>query len=100
MFDVEKVKLTPAQLELADVVYSIQGLIRAELEDEDPGEIDWDDIITIALQFPSIVPKINRLIAMIGQTDGALELGTLFAGAGAGTLNHIIADLAESKPEE
>lgn len=94
MFDPEKAKLTTDQLELADVVYSIQAIIRAELEDEDPGAIDWDDIITIALQFPIIVPKINRLIAIIGLSGGALELGTLFAGAGAATMNHIVSELA------
>lgn len=86
-FDTTKAQLTPAQLEVAETADMIYELIRGELEDEDPGEIDWDDLATIALSSPMLIPRIQALITAIGQSGGGLNIGILLTGAGAAFLN-------------
>lgn len=99
-FDPNKAQLTQAQLDVAETADLIYELVQEQLNDEDPGEIDWDDIATIALSSPQLIPRIQGLIAAIGQSGGGVHIAALLAGAGAAFLNDNVDELAEPPQPE
>ncbi|KKL92701.1 hypothetical protein LCGC14_1882070 [marine sediment metagenome] len=91
-FDPNKAQLTPDQLALAQAGYEIQKAVKAQMADtdEDPGEIDFDDILQIVLQ--TAPAHVTTILRVIGTADGVEGYAGLLLGAGAGALNHIKAD--------
>ncbi len=93
-FDRNKAQVTETQMVVAEAADLIYELVKAQLEDEDPGEIDWDDILEIALGSTMLLPRIQQLIQAIGSSGGGIKLGVLLAGAGAAFLNDNIDEVA------
>jgi hypothetical protein len=57
-YDQSKTDLDAREHELAAAAYEVVEAILAELEDEDPDKIDFDDILTILTKMPGPVMKL------------------------------------------
>lgn len=89
----ENAQLTPEQVRFARAAYEIREAVLAQLDDEDPGVIDADDIFEIVVQ--EVPEHAAAVFQAIAAQQGAEDFARLFAGAGAGTLNAIEADRRE-----
>lgn len=81
MYDPSKVDWTGEEHELAAHAVAVVEAVRAELHDEDPGEIDFDDIITILPKVAGhVMALVRAFLGVEGASSAALKavsLGTM-----------------------
>ncbi len=59
-------------IEIIGLVRHIVGDIQGELNDEDPGKIDWDDLITLIVE-KDIGDDVVRLIGLVTDLLGSMS---------------------------
>lgn len=91
-------QLTDKQIQAAQAIDQIYEKVQAELSesDEDPGVIDLDDVLQIALAAPG---PVQTVIGLIGTAESPVEIANLLAGAAVGVFNDNLEDFVVAPDE-
>lgn len=83
-------QLTEDQLQFGDALTALVASVRDQLEDEDPGEVDWDDVLETLASAPQ---AIQAIVLLLDKQETDVEIGMLVYGGAVAFLNDHIDEI-------